>query len=98
MNLNELEQLRQNMVEAKRLFDEAANQYAIDNCGSKWGDTVIVTGYSHRGKKMVIDSVSMTISLWRKEYTAVVKGRVLKADGTLGLNEAKNEIVLGIPE
>lgn len=98
MNLNELEQLRKNMVEAKKLFDDAANKYAIDNCGHKWGDTVVVTGYSHKGKNMVIDSVSMTVSLWGKEYTAIVSGKVLRADGSLGLNEAKNEIILGIAE
>lgn len=98
MNLNELEQLRQNMIKAKKIFDDAANQYAIDNCGHKWGDTVVITGCSHKGKSMVVDSIAVTVGLWRKEYVAVVSGKVLKSNGDLGLNEAKNEIILGVAE
>lgn len=98
MNLNELEQLRQKMVEAKKEFDDAANKYAIDNCGNKWGDVVEVTGYSHKGKKMVIDNVFITIDFWKKEYYAVVSGSVLKADGSAGKNVATNKVKLGIPE
>lgn len=96
MNLNELNQLRLDMIEAKKSFDSSAIQYAIENCGYKKGDVIEVNGYSFRGKMMTVRSFSLKFDNWKSQYIAVLHGVVLKKDGTESLNQAETEIFLGV--
>ncbi len=63
----------------------------------KIGDIVEVTGYSCRGKKMVVDRlwISNDQSWLRGRYGVKAKGRVLKKDGTPGLRIAYYFIEVG---
>ncbi len=60
----------------------------------KIGDIVDVTGYSHHGKKMIIDY--LWISNGWDGVGIRARGRVLKKDGTPGLMIAKYFIEVGI--
>ena len=58
------------------------------------GDEVEVTGYSFRGKRMIITAIIIRRDHWKYRsettYYAIYRGTVLKKDGTLSLNSAEN--------
>lgn len=95
MELAKLENLRQEMINSKKVFDDSFVNFAIKNCGHKIGDVIFVTGFAHRGKEMRITSIHGNIDLWRKEYFAVLVGNVLRKDGTESKNQAETKISLG---
>lgn len=95
MNLNELNQLRLDMIEAKRKFDTEANSYAASNCGIFIGDVVEVAGSAHRGKMMEVYKVGLTIDNWTGEYFADLHGSVLKKDVAISVNTAHTLVSLG---
>lgn len=96
MNLNQLNELRLEMIEAKAKFDREANNYALDNCGVNIGDIIEVTGSSHRGKKMEVYKVGLKYDNWFGEYFACLYGSVLKNDGTISRNSAESMVSLGL--
>lgn len=53
----------------------------------KIGDIVGANGYSHWGKKMIVDRVWTTNTMGRVGVQAI--GRVLKKNGTPGVNKAE---------
>lgn len=95
MNLNKLNELRLEMIEAKVKFDREAKNYAMDNCGINIGDIIEVTGYSHYGKKMEVYKVGIKYDNWHGEYFACLYGSVLKNDGTISKNSAESTVSLG---
>ena len=94
MNLNELNQLRLDMIEAKKKFDESANQYAINNCGIHIGDVVEVTGGAHHGKMMKVHKIGLSFNNWTGKYFADLHGSVLKKNGTISVNTAHTLVPL----
>lgn len=95
MNLNELNQLRLNMIEAKNKFDREANAYASQNCGVKIGEVIQVSEVSHRGKNMEVYKIGLRYDNWSGEYQAVLHGSVLKQDGSISRNSANTIYSLG---
>ena len=95
MNLNELNQLRFDMIEAKKKFDESARQYAINNCGIHIGDVVEVTGSAHHGKMMEVYKIGLSFDNWTGKYFADLHGSVLKKNGTISVNTAHTLVPLG---
>lgn len=96
MDLSKLDELRLNMINAKKEFDEKAIAYAVENCGHKFGDVVEVNRYSHKGKSIKISSIALSVDNWKKEYFAVLSGNVLNKDGSVGKNEGQRLISLGV--
>jgi hypothetical protein len=64
--------------------DNILQEYADLNCPLKVGDTVEILGYSHHGKNGIIKSVRAKYDSWDKTFEWIVKGCVLKKDGTEG--------------
>lgn len=56
------------------------------------GEIVEANGYSHKGKKMRVDSVSYKPESWPKETLWKCTGYVIKADGTEGKHRAECRI------
>lgn len=46
-----------NAAEANRIMSEARRKFALQECPIRVGDIVECAGYSHKGKKMQVDSV-----------------------------------------
>jgi hypothetical protein len=70
---------------ATRELNDALDAYAIQMCPHKVGDIIDCQGWSHKGKKMIVDSITRTKyrGRWTKEKWRVM-GRILKKDGTIG--------------
>lgn len=95
MNINQLENLRLEMIESKKRFDQSLIDFSLENCGVKIGDIIVVNGYAHKGKQMRVTSVHGAVDLWKKEYFAVLQGSVLKNDGSESKNTGETKIPLG---
>lgn len=76
-----------NKVEAAQRELGAFENECVLDAPAKVGDTVEVTGYSHRGKPMLVESVSLRRSFGQWEFVAF--GRVLKKDGSPSQHRAK---------
>ncbi len=90
--MERMHEIMKERVEADEAFNlsQEARANTIDRLNKemalngpvKIGDIVKVTGFSHRGKKMIVDSLWI-VNDWDVGIKA--KGRVLKKDGTPGL-------------
>jgi len=68
---------------------DIAQRYAEETCPFKVGDTVEIKGYSHNGKKGVVNAIIPCMHTWNrddKENCIIWKvyGTVLRSDGSLG--------------
>ena len=66
---------------AKQELNKALDGMARQNCPHAVGDVIDCQGWSHKGKKMVVDHIGRSRWLdgkWK------VTGRVFKKDGSLG--------------
>jgi hypothetical protein len=73
---------------AKREIDRIKKNL-VELAPHKVGDVIEANGYAFKGKKFQIDSVYVTEQYGRWEYRYA--GRVLKADGTPGLQTARHD-------
>ena len=83
--LNEIEQM-------KEQAQSALNEMVELMCPVKIGDVVVITGYTHKGKKMVITRRWAQIPSWmpKPRLFITVAGDVIKKDGLPGLQTAEN--------
>jgi len=73
-------------------------QFVLKHCPIKVGDIVQANGYSHAGKDMMVDGVTIAME-WRSGITGQYPawyswGRLLKKDGTPGKNNANYSVKL----
>jgi len=86
--IEKYEDVTQRLEGLRKDRENILQEYADQNCRFKIGDTVDILGYSHRGKKGIIESIHGTFDHYRKEYQFrwIVRGSVLKKDGTKSCN------------
>ena len=83
-------------VEIEGLID-STNKY----CPVKIGDIVDVTGYSHNGKKMIINGITFChksdggyYGIWMEDVGWMISGKVIRKDGTPGSQTGCHAIYL----
>lgn len=71
---------------AKEEYEKLKQQFCKEHHPLKVGDIVEVTGYSHKGKQMVVKEIWLGESTWRDTGTYIFKasGPVLKKSGEPG--------------
>ena len=86
-----IKELRAKRDEAERHLDEAKSrllqarhEMARQLCPHKVGDIVDCGGWSHKGKKMLVDFIGAPKCDWDCGEKWRVSGFVLKKDGTVG--------------
>ena len=81
-NLEEVQKIDKDIEKLQQLKKAAKEKYLEEICPFKLADEITVTGHSHRGKKMIVDVRYMKES-WKGEYYWVVRGYIVKKDGSL---------------
>ena len=87
--MSNLERIKELDAEIDRLEEERAllvQAEAEASCPLKVGDIVTLASYSFKGKKGKITEIFGRFN-WKGQFNWVVRARVLKLDGTEGLNE-----------
>jgi hypothetical protein len=81
----ELNAAKKAASEAQQRLNNALNEMAQQYCPHKVGDVIDCGGWSHKGKKMIVDYIGKP-KYWsrfsREKWR--VTGRVFKKDGTIG--------------
>lgn len=101
--MERMHEIMRERVEADEAFDilKKERQKTLDRLDVeiahagpiKLGDIVDITGFSHRGKKMIVDHLWI-VDDW--DVGVKAKGRVLKKDGTPGLLTAIHFIEVAV--
>jgi len=83
-NKDLLNSLKSKQVTIKTIEKEIAalEKKLIDNCPTKIGDKVRVTGYAYTGKSMLVDRITISHNYGTSNYS--FSGPVLRADDTPG--------------
>ena len=83
-----IKELKDNLSVAERAasaanqeLNKALDEMARQNCPHAVGDVIDCQGWSHKGKKMVVDYIGKP--KWSREKWRVT-GRVFKKDGSIG--------------
>lgn len=81
----ELDAAEEVVSKAQQRLNDALDEMARQDCPHEVGDTIDCGGYSHHGKKMIVDGIGRASyrSVYKKEKWRVF-GRVLKKDGSIG--------------
>lgn len=82
--LDEIKKIDSEITALRKKRDDLIKQYITENCPVKVGKIVAVNGYSHEGKKMIVDNVTLKKAFIDDEYYFFATGRVLKKDNTPG--------------
>lgn len=79
---------KQKASEAAEAFRRLEKEYAKQQCPLKIGETTKVTGFSHRGKDMIVERIipGDIGSPFSSKGEWVAKGHILKKDGSVGLH------------
>jgi hypothetical protein len=59
MNIDDLKKIDRQICDLKRKRELRLDDYIKANCPYKVGDLITVTGYSFKGKKMMIEDITM---------------------------------------
>ena len=83
-------------IEEKNISDAQNRRYLLreeitNHCHVAIGDTVPCMGWSHKGKMLIVDSISFGVK-WSNndEPQFTCTGQVIKKDGTAGLNRGEH--------
>jgi hypothetical protein len=77
--------LRDKMNEAIEEYKKAELEYALEICPFSIGEEITILGYSHNGKKGIVSNIYGANGTSYNGHWKL-NGRVLKKDGTLGVN------------
>lgn len=77
------------LLDAQNMVTRARRDIVDAFCTIKIGDVVPVNGYSHHGKMMKVERLSLQQTHSREQYFKAW-GTVLKKDGTLSVNKGES--------
>lgn len=89
LTLSEVLEEKANKDAAANKYAETKRRFADEFEGVSVGDTVVVTGFSHRGKKMNVEHVAL-VEDWFGSLRIKATGRVIKKDGSVGSMRAES--------
>lgn len=78
----EIEKLEQSLKDTKRILSEKKKEFAIQECPHKIGDKVEVNCFAHKGKFIIVETISYPKYDFQGDW--IVSGKVLKKDGSKG--------------
>jgi hypothetical protein len=98
MNLNDLRKIDKQITQLKTLHQQHRLDFIKENCPHSLGDSIVVEGYSFKGKKMILGKISV-IKGWSYNddpapYKYQYGGYLLKMDGTPGKIYTRFEVAI----
>jgi len=89
MVLNDLRKIQTHIDNLKVKYELRSDDYIKEHCPCKVGDSIEITGYSHKGKQMMIEGIELKQG-WRYnddhpvEFSYVYQGAVINKNGRVG--------------